>query len=125
MREIAIVGIGGFLGSVLRFKAGGFVLQHSANWKFPLSTFLVNLVGCFVIGLLAGEIERHQLFGSQTRLFLFTGFLGGFTTFSAFGLETMSLVRSEAWQLALLNVLLSMVCCLGAVFVGEWVSSLH
>lgn len=124
MREILIVGIGGFLGSALRFKAGGLIVHHTAGWKFPLSTFLVNLAGCFLIGLLSGLVEKHHLVGGDGRLFLITGLLGGFTTFSAFGLETFYLVKTSAWQIALLNILLSVTVCILAVFVGERLGSL-
>src|ERR1700682_4861530 len=93
MKQLLWVGIGGFLGSIARYKLGGFVLHRSEAWNFPLSTFTVNLLGCFVIGVLAGLVERHDLFSPATRLFLFTGLLGGFTTFSAFAYEGTFLVR--------------------------------
>lgn len=123
MREVLIVGLGGFLGSALRFKVGGWVLHHSEGWKFPLSTLVVNFIGCLVIGFLAGLIERQHGFGNASRLFLFTGLLGGFTTFSAFGLETIYLVRTAAWQIAGLNILLSVVLCLAAVVLGGKMSA--
>jgi CrcB protein len=93
MKQLLCVGIGGFLGSIARYKLGGFVLHRSEAWNFPWSTFTVNLLGCFVIGLLASLVERHDLFSPATRLFLFTGVLGGFTTFSAFAYEGTFLVR--------------------------------
>src|SRR5687767_13197062 len=93
MKPILLVALGGALGSVARYKLGGWVLHHTVDWKFPAGTFAVNLLGCAVAGVLAGLVERHNLFSPQTRLFLFTGLLGGFTTFSAFGLETMLLLR--------------------------------
>ncbi len=124
MKEVIIVGMGGFLGSALRFKVGGWILHHTENWKFPLSTFVVNVIGCLIIGILAGVIEREHGLGAYGRIFLFTGLLGGFTTFSAFGLETMYLIRTSAWHIAVLNVVFSVVCCIGAVFVGERLSSL-
>jgi len=93
MKQLLWVGIGGFLGSIARYKLGGFVLHRSEAWNFPLSTFTVNLLGCFVIGVLAGLVERHDLFSPTMRLFLFTGILGGFTTFSAFAYEGIFLVR--------------------------------
>ena len=83
LKNTLIVGLGGFLGSIARFKLGGFILHRSEAWNFPLSTFLVNLIGCFVIGVLAALVAPHDLFSSATRLFLFAGVLGGFTTFSA------------------------------------------
>ena len=93
MKEILIVGLGGGIGSVVRYKLGGWVLHHAPDGRFPASTFAVNVVGCLVAGVLWGLAERHELFAPSIRLFMFTGLLGGFTTFSAFGLETVNLLR--------------------------------
>ena len=81
------------------------------GWKFPLSTFVVNVIGCLIAGILIGLIEKHDFFNPSTRLFLFAGLLGGFTTFSAFGLETVYLLQKHDFLWAGLNVVLS-------VFVG-------
>ena len=102
MTNILLVGLGGFIGSVARYKLGGWVLHMTAHEKFPFGTFAVNVAGCLVAGVLAGLVEKHELFSAETRLFLFTGLLGGFTTFSAFGLETMFLLRrGEPWVAAI------------------------
>jgi fluoride exporter len=93
MKEMFLVGLGGCLGSIARYKLGGWILHHATEWRFPLSTFVVNVIGCAIAGILAGAIERHHLFSPATRVFLFAGVLGGFTTFSAFGLETSLLLR--------------------------------
>lgn len=101
MKNILLVGFGGFAGSVARYALGGWVLHHGALGKFPSSTFAVNIAGCFVVGILAGLVERHDLFSADMRLLLFTGVLGGFTTFSAFGLDTVFLLRrGEPWVAA-------------------------
>src|ERR1700736_2655847 len=118
LRNMLIVGMGGFVGSILRFKLGGFVLHRSEAWNFPLSTIVVNLIGCFVIGVLAALVEHHDLFSPSVRLLLFTGLLGGFTTFSAFGYETVFLLRRSLLSVAAGYVLLSVVCGLSAVLVG-------
>ena len=98
MTNILLVGLGGFIGSVARYKMGGWVLHLTVQQKFPFGTFAVNVAGCLIAGVLAGLIEKHGLFSAEARLFLFTGLLGGFTTFSAFGLETISLLRrGEPW----------------------------
>ena len=117
-KQILMVALGGALGSVARYKLGGAVLHHSETWNFPLSTFCVNVLGCLVIGVLAAIVEHHDLFSIQTRLFLFTGLLGGFTTFSAFGYETLFLVRRGLISTSMLYVGLSVVGGLVAVFVG-------
>jgi CrcB protein len=118
MKSIMLVGLGGFIGSVARYKLGGLVLHLAAQERFPYSTFAVNILGCLVIGLLAGLTERYELFGSGTRLFLFTGLLGGFTTFSAFGLDAMLLVRRGELLVAALYAGASVILGITAVWLG-------
>lgn len=118
MKGILLVGLGGFIGSVARYKLGGLVLHLAAQERFPYSTFAVNILGCLVIGLLAGLTERYELFGSGTRLFLFTGLLGGFTTFSAFGLDAMLLVRRGELLVAALYAGASVILGITAVWLG-------
>lgn len=77
MKNVLLVALGGGLGAAARYKIGGLVLHHFAHWKFPSSTFAINVSGCLVAGLLAGLIVRHDFFGADARLFLFTGILGG------------------------------------------------
>ncbi|MEX2496813.1 MAG: fluoride efflux transporter CrcB [Woeseia sp.] len=109
MYQTLLVAIGGAVGATARYKLGGLILHHTASWKFPLSTFAVNVSGCLAAGLLAGLVIRHDLFAADTRIFLFTGLLGGFTTFSAFGLETVYLLQRQEHLMAFLNVALSSV----------------
>jgi len=118
MKSILLVGLGGFIGSVARYKLGGLVLHLTAQERFPYSTFVVNVLGCLVIGLLAGLAERYELFGPGTRLFLFTGLLGGFTTFSAFGLDAMFLLRRGELWVAALYAGASVVLGIAAVWLG-------
>ncbi|MFN2476845.1 MAG: fluoride efflux transporter CrcB [Chthoniobacterales bacterium] len=117
MKQALIVGLGGFVGSVLRFKVGAVILHHSAAWRFPLSTFCINVIGCFIIGALAGFAER-QAMSAELRLLLFTGLLGGFTTFSAFGLEGVNLIRRGEVGIAVSYALLSVICGFAAVFLA-------
>lgn len=118
MKAILLVGLGGFIGAVARYKLGGVVLHLAAQERFPYSTFAVNVLGCLVVGILAGLAERFELFGPSTRLFLFTGLLGGFTTFSAFGLEATHLLRrGELWVVALYAGA-SVVLGIAAVWLG-------
>ncbi|MCP4650861.1 MAG: fluoride efflux transporter CrcB [PVC group bacterium] len=118
MKNIFIVGIGGFIGAVCRYKLGGLILHHSLNWKFPVSTFLINVIGCLIMGVIAGTAERFQWFGPGILLLLMTGVLGGFTTFSAFGYETIFLIRKGEVLIAGSYVGLSVIMGLIAVFVG-------
>jgi fluoride exporter len=118
LKQILVVALGGAIGSVARYKVGGFALHHTQSWNFPVSTFSVNVIGCFVIGLLAALVEHHDLFSPSVRLLLFTGLLGGFTTFSAFGYESVFLLRRGLLSVATSYVLLSVVGGLGAVLAG-------
>lgn len=118
MNNILLVGLGGFIGAVARYKLGGWVLHLTAQEKFPFGTFAVNVAGCLVVGMLAGLVEKHHMFAPETRLFLFTGLLGGFTTFSAFGLETVLLLRrGEPW-VAAAYAGASLVLGIAAVWIG-------
>jgi CrcB protein len=116
MKQLLLVGLGGALGAIARWRLGGVILRHAADWKFPVSTFLVNLIGCLIAGVLAGLTTKLDLFTADTRLFLFTGLLGGFTTFSAFGLDTVTLLRRGDHGVALAYVLLSV----GGGVTGLW-----
>lgn len=118
MMPYLLVGIGGFLGSVARYQMSLWVLQLSGPTRFPLGTLAVNLIGCLVIGLLAGLAERHALFSQEAKLLLFTGLIGGFTTFSAFGLETVNLLRRGEWLIATSYVTASLLLGLTAVWLG-------
>lgn len=118
MLQILLVGIGGALGSIVRFKLGGFVLHQTEGADFPWSTFSVNLAGCLAIGILAALAERHDLFSSPTRIFLFTGFLGGFTTYSAFAYESVFLVRKGLLGVATLYTAVTVIGCMLAVWLG-------
>jgi fluoride exporter len=93
VRGILLVAAGGALGSVARYLLSGWVLHHTAQWRFPLGTFLVNILGCLAVGILGALVVKHDFLSPEARLLLFTGIAGGFTTFSAFGLETFHLLR--------------------------------
>ena len=116
--NILLVGLGGFAGAVARYLLGGWVLHHTLSAKFPWSTFAVNLLGCLIIGLLSGLAERLDWFSPSMRLLLLTGLLGGFTTFSAFGLETVHLLRRGELWIAGAYVLASVLACIFAVWLG-------
>jgi fluoride exporter len=116
---------GGGLGAMCRYALAGFV-QTRAGAVFPWGTFAVNALGCFVIGILATVLEERTLVGPTGRIFLLVGVLGGFTTFSTFGLETWRLIESSDWHLAAGNAFGSLGVGLAAVFlgvvVGRWVA---
>jgi CrcB protein len=118
MKGILLVALGGAIGSVTRFKLSGYILHHTIDWRFPAGTFTVNVVGCLVAGILAGLAEKHDMFSPDARLLLFTGLLGGFTTFSAFGLETMHLLKRGEVAIASANIVLSVLAGLAALWLG-------
>jgi CrcB protein len=124
VKALLLVALGGAIGSVARFKLSGYVLHHTIDWRFPAGTFAVNVIGCLVAGTLAGLAEKHDLMSPQTRLLVFTGILGGFTTFSAFGLETLFLLRRGELLVASANVFLSVALGLTALWLGLGLASL-
>jgi CrcB protein len=99
--------LGGALGSGLRFGTSRLIPFHSHS--FPWATFVVNLIGCFFIGWLAGFIEKRTLDAEHIKWFWMSGICGGFTTFSAFSLETITLIQHERWALAIGYVLSSVL----------------
>ena len=113
-----LVGAGGFVGSVCRFGGGVLVYRILGSTTLPYGTLLVNVAGCFAIGILGGLGDARQVIGTEFRLFFFIGVLGGFTTFSAFGYETLALVRAADPSRAALNVALHVVAGLLAVWAG-------
>lgn len=114
----AVVGSGGFIGSLARFTVGGFVHRQLPLAIFPFGTLLVNLLGCLLIGVLAGFAESRQVFGPQFRQFALIGVLGGFTTFSTFGYETVAMLRDADYLRAGANVGISVVGGLALVWLG-------
>ena len=119
MRDVILVGFGGFLGSIARYALGGVVTQLTAANRFPFGTLVVNLLGCFAMGLVAGYAERSHLLGSSARLFLMTGLLGGFTTYSAFAYESYFLGREQALGLILVNIAVHVVAGLAVLWLGH------
>ena len=117
-----LVGLGGAAGSMLRFWASGVAQNAAAGTaigSFPLGTLVVNVLGCVVIGVLAELAERRAMLGPDARALLVVGFLGGFTTFSAFANETVTAWRSGAVAIAALNIVVSVALCVGGVVAGR------
>ncbi|MFZ5434121.1 MAG: fluoride efflux transporter CrcB [Calditrichota bacterium] len=116
--NILWVGAGGFIGAVCRYAMSGWVHRWFGNSWFPVGTLAVNMLGCLVIGMLAGMSESRQLFTPEMRLFLFIGLLGGFTTFSTFGYETISLFSDGQLATGLINIFGQLILGLGGVWLG-------
>ena len=119
MIRIVLVGVGSLVGGVLRYGLSTWVHRVLDNPWFPYGTLAVNVLGCLVIGFLAGLAETRMAFTSEARLFLFVGILGGFTTFSSFALETFSLARDTQNVGALMNIGLQLILGLLAVWIGN------
>src|SRR5687767_12836509 len=124
MTNILLVGLGGFIGSIMRYLLSGYVQQSIRNVDFPFGTLAVNVIGCFVIGFLSQLAEQRGIFASESRTFIFVGILGGFTTFSSFGNETLDLARNSRMMSAFVNVGASVIIGLFAVWLGRVVSTL-
>jgi len=110
------IGLGGAVGSVLRYLIGG-IVQRSVGMAFPAGTLAVNVAGCFLIGILAQHYMNMQT-SPQMRAALITGFCGGFTTFSAFSLETVGLLRGGEYGKTAAYLVLSMTLCILATISG-------
>ncbi len=113
-----IAGCGGFLGTCLRFLTGKFYSVVGLT-AFPWGTFTVNLVGSFIIGIFFGLAEKTQLISPSMNAFLITGFCGGFTTFSSFSHDMLSLADSKSWLYFSLYVVLSFALGLLLVWLGR------
>lgn len=113
LASLALVAIGSGAGGVLRYSIS--LASKSAPATFPYWTLIANVVGGFVIGLVAGWLPAES---ERTRLLLITGFCGGFTTFSAFSLETLELFQQHASIIAVLNIVASVAGALGACWLG-------
>ena len=120
-KTIIYVAIGGAAGSVLRFLTTVLVAKFWSN-QFPLATFIANVTGCFLIGLIIGILTKNQLEDSNLKWFLVTGFCGGFTTFSAFGMENYNLFQSNNSLLAFGYIASSILLGLIAIWFGFLVS---
>jgi CrcB protein len=117
--RLLLVGIGGFAGSVLRYWLGGLAQASAPSSAFPLGTLVVNGLGCFAVGLVAELVEARGFLRPETRALVIVGFLGGFTTFSAFANETVAAANDGAFRLAAGNVISTVVLCLGAAWAGR------
>ncbi len=111
------IAVGGAIGSAARYLLSTFVLRASGT-LFPLGTFIVNVIGCLVFGAIAGATSQRVQISATVRLFLLTGILGGFTTFSSFAFESFVLARDGQFAWATINVVGQVV----AGLVGMWLA---
>lgn len=123
IKTLLFVGTGGFLGSVSRFLASRF-MQSNFPSAFPYGTFLVNITGCLLIGLIYGFSEKSSLLTAEWKLFLAVGFCGGFTTFSTFANENLALLRDGEFFYFALYTGLSVFLGIAATFIGVLVTKI-
>ncbi|MCC7402191.1 MAG: fluoride efflux transporter CrcB [Chitinophagaceae bacterium] len=117
IKNVLLIGLGGGAGSIARYFCQRWFADNFQT-AFPWGTFVVNIAGCFLIGILFAVSERTTLLSPQVRLMLITGLCGGFTTFSTFAFENMNLLRSGDVSYALLYTLASVLLGIAAVFAG-------
>lgn len=117
IKSIFFVGIGGAIGSVMRYLLG-VVSTHYFKGTFPIATFITNFLGCLIIGLLIGYFGKNNEINPQLKLLLITGFCGGFTTFSTFAAENVQLLENGNYGLLFANVAGSVVLGIGGVILG-------
>lgn len=121
LKSVLLVALGGSVGSILRYLASVFTTKfYSAN--FPLATFIVNIIGCLIIGILFGLFEKNGIVNDNLRLLLITGFCGGFTTFSAFSSENINLLQNGNFMTAIVYISLSVILGLFAVWFGLFIA---
>ena len=119
MQNLLLIGLGGFMGALLRYGVSGLIQSLSKSINFPYGTLVVNLLGCLLIGMLSQVAEVRGVISPETRSFIFIGLLGAFTTFSTFGNDTISLFRNGENVLSYLNIGLHLVLGLSAVWLGQ------
>ena len=120
MKMMLLAGVGGFVGTCLRYLTGRLCHLWTLG-GFPLGTFVVNVVGCFVIGALLGLAERENILSPTMNVMLVTGFCGGFTTFSSFADDIFLLMQQRNWMLLTLYAGLSLVLGVAMVWLGRTV----
>lgn len=110
-----MVFIGGGLGSICRYGIARWMKSYEGN--FPMATFTANAISCIILGMLVGYCVKNDV-PQGLRLMLITGFCGGFSTFSTFSLETFELLQSGDYTNAFANIVVSLLVCLGCIFLG-------
>lgn len=119
MLECLAVGFGGFIGSAGRYLIGKIPVKDP--FGFPFNTFIINVLGAFIIGCITALAAKNENLDPRLLLFIKVGICGGFTTFSTFSLEVSDLIRSGSAFTAAVYIILSIVCSVSAVFLGQFI----
>ena len=120
MLNAIVVGLGGFVGAICRYLIG--LIQVNEVTTFPIKTFLINVIGCIVIGIITVAATKNSYINPQLVLFLKVGVCGGFTTFSTFALETADMIKAGNPFMAFIYVLGSVLIGVGVIFAVEYIS---
>jgi CrcB protein len=118
MKTLLLVGLGGGLGTMLRYLVTSFITSRITCFPAIFGTFAANFTGCLLIGITIGLSERYDWFSPQMRLFVATGICGGYTTFSAFAYENINLIRNGNYFVSLIYILASVIICFSATYTG-------
>jgi CrcB protein len=121
IKNLILVAVGGAFGSALRYLIH-WIVSKKTTTLFPTQTFIVNVIGCLLIGILIGYFTKHQSENESLKLILITGFCGGFTTFSAFGLENVNFIQNQNYQMAFIYTSLSLILGILAVGTGIYIT---
>lgn len=124
MYHLFIAGLGGFVGTMMRYLLNNVIYGFFDFPTFPYGTLTINISGCFFIGLIASLAESRLSLSPEVRIFIQIGILGGFTTFSTFGYETFTLIRDGQFFLGLGNIVLQVFVGLFAVWAGYYLGQL-
>lgn len=122
MMNLFYIGFGGFVGAVARYLVATTVQGHWHGGSFPMGTLSVNVMGCFLFGMITAHSSIDTFLSPHARLMILTGFLGSFTTYSTFGNDTVTLARNGEGMIALLYLLLHVVLGFAAVWFGIMLS---
>ncbi len=117
MKQLILIFFGGGLGSITRFSLGKWINTQHTN-PFPLGTFIVNVAACFVLGLIVGLADYKQILSPQAKLFWAVGFCGGFSTFSTFSSESLTLFQQGNHDIMFIYIASSVITCLFATYFG-------
>jgi len=123
IKNLLLVGLGGGIGSIARYLCQKWFNENYPH-PFPWGTFVINLIGCFLIGVFYAATEKSTVLSPQTRLLLIAGFCGGFTTFSTFAFENMNLLRSGDLLYFSVYIIASVVLGIAGVFAGIAITKL-
>ena len=124
MQKVIIIGIGGFIGAITRYGICGIAQTQIRSGSLPYGTLFVNLIGCFIFGIISYFAESGRILNPTTRAFMLTGFLGALTTFSTFSNETVNLFRDGAIHLSVINIALNLIPGITFLILGQKIAFL-